>query len=86
MRIEEIVLFIVSVTSGGLYCFGARELERTSCCFYPVLETVYSIVNFINYLCFRVPEVGLGTLFEMFGPSLQVIIRYFVDELEPVYF
>jgi hypothetical protein len=72
LRNEEVVLFIVSVTPGGLYGFGAREPERASCCFYPVLETVYSVLNLIDYLRFRVPEVGLGTLFEMFGPSLQV--------------
>ena len=55
-----------------LYCFDARELEHASRCFYLVLETVYSVLNLIDYLRFRVPEVGLGTLFEMFGPSLQV--------------
>ena len=55
-----------------LYCFDARELEHASCFFNPILETVYSILNCIDYLRFRVPEVGLGTLFEMFGPSLQV--------------
>ena len=49
------------------------ELEVASHCFYPVLEKVYSVINFIDYLRFRVLQVGLGTLFEMFGPSLQVI-------------
>ena len=52
--------------------FDAHELERASPCFYPVLETIYPVFNFIDYLRFRIPEVGLGTLFEMFGPSLQV--------------
>ena len=61
---NEVVLCIVSVTPGGLYCFDAGEH-----CFYSVLETVYSVLNLIDYLRFRVPEVGLGTLFEMFGPS-----------------
>ena len=49
--------------------FGVRELERASRCFYPVLVTVYPVLYFIDYLRFRIPEVGLGTLFEMFGPS-----------------
>jgi hypothetical protein len=72
LRNEEAGLFFVSVTPGGLYCLGASELEHASRCFYPVLETVYPVLNFSDYLRFRVPEVGLGTLFEMFGPSLQV--------------
>ena len=72
MRNEEVVLLILSVIPGGLYSFGARELERASLCFYPVLETVYSVLNCVDYLRFRVPAVGLGTLFDMFGPSLQV--------------
>ena len=76
MRNEEVVLFIVSVTPGGLYCFDAFELERASLCFVPVLETVFSVLNLINYLHFRVPQVGLGTLFEVFGPSLQVTCRH----------
>ena len=58
------------------YCFGAHEQECAPLCFYPVLETVYSVLNVIDYLRFRVPEVGLGTLFEVFGPSLQVTCRH----------
>ena len=52
--------------------FGARDLERASLCFRPVLNTVFPILKCIDYLRFRVPEVGLGKLFAMFGPSLQV--------------
>ena len=58
--------------SEGLKYFGVRNLESASLCFCLVLNTVYPVVNCIDYLRFRIPKVGLGKLFEMFGPSLQV--------------
>ena len=58
--------------SDGLKSFGAREQEHAPRYFSLVLETVYSVLNFIDYLHFRVPEVGLETLLEIFGPILQV--------------
>ena len=58
--------------SDRLKSFGAREQERAPRYFSPALETVYPVLNFSDYLHFRVPEVGLATLFDMFGPSLQV--------------
>jgi hypothetical protein len=36
------------------------------------LNAVYSVLNLINYLQYKVPKVVLGKLFEMFGPRLQV--------------
>jgi hypothetical protein len=56
-----------------LKSFCACEQEHAPRYFSPVLETVYSVLNWIDYLHFSVPEVGLETLFEMFGLSLQVI-------------
>ena len=64
---------------------GERGLDLSPRCFYPLLNTVYSVLNVIDYLHFRVPEVGLGTLFEMFGPSLQVtyqILCWHVGQVE----
>ena len=52
--------------------FGARDLELAPLSFYPQLNTVYFVLNLIDYLRFKIPKVGLGKLFEMFGPSLQV--------------
>ena len=56
--------------SEGPYYFGVREQERAPCYFSSGLETDYPVLNLINYLLFRIPEVGFGTFFEMFGPSL----------------
>ena len=49
-----------------------RAQKRAPCCFSLVLETVYPVLNFSDYLHFKVAEVGLEIMFEMFGPSLQV--------------
>jgi hypothetical protein len=49
-RNEEVRLFFESVSPGGL-CFG--DLERASHRFYPVLNTVNSVLNWIDYLHFR---------------------------------
>ena len=68
---EEVVVFFLSVTQVDSSLL-VRELERIPRCFSLVLETVFSVLNLIDYLHFRVPEVGLEKLFEMFGPSLQV--------------
>ena len=58
--------------SNRLKSFGACEQAHAPRYFSPVLETFYPVLNFSDYLHFRVPEVGLETLFEMFGLSLQL--------------
>jgi hypothetical protein len=70
--IEKLSICILSnYPSEGL----TREWVHTPRSFSPVLNTVYSVLNLIDYLHIRVPEVGLET-FELFGRSLQVTFRF----------
>ena len=66
---EEVVVFFLSVTQ-----LDSSILVRVdeSALLIVFLRFWKHVLNLIDYLHFRVPEVGLETLFEMFGPSLQV--------------
>ena len=64
---------------------GARDLKaRFTLFFFPLLNAVYPVLNFIDYLYFKILKVGLGKLFEMFGQSLQVIYEIFCSHVARV--
>jgi hypothetical protein len=60
---EEVALFtFLGVEPSGLFfSFGVSDLGRAPLSFHPLLNTV---LNLIDYLCFKIPKVGLGKLFD----------------------
>ena len=74
---EEVALFKTRVTSSVLLDRGAWPENLAPLCFPPVLNAVYPVFNFIDYLLKKISKVVLGKLFEMFGQRLQVTYEIF---------